>query len=283
MRTLVMVVVFCVSIQVVMAREWAIAEPLLVDLRADDVVHSRNVEVWPNRGSLGDFTGSGRLVGVQLAGLPGVMFDGESWFDGPNSVPEIEGNSPRTIEVLCYNVSVASNEETLVSWSHRDCPNGGFMAMSYGQNASWGAVSHWWADLGWEGSHSPAPAAHNWWYLVYTFNGTRAKVFVNGVLESSKDIANVDTLGGNRIRIGCQNDSTGEPFGYFHFTGFISEVRIHGNALSDNDVLNNMDCIVEKYVGTDETLAYWRLDEGSGDVALDSMRARDPGIITGAT
>jgi hypothetical protein len=31
----------------------------------------------------------------------------------------------------------------------------------------------------WSGQHSPAPVANNWWYLVYTYDGTTVRIYVN--------------------------------------------------------------------------------------------------------
>jgi len=68
-----------------------VAEELLVDLRADDLPLGP-VTVWPNRGTLGDFTAVGEPFVESLGGLKAVTFDGASYFDGPTSTPGIEGN-----------------------------------------------------------------------------------------------------------------------------------------------------------------------------------------------
>ena len=59
------------------------------------------------------------------------------------------------------------------------------IAFNYGNNGSFGAVGHWSTpDMGWWGAHSPAPAANTWWQLVYTYDGSAARVYVNGEQES---------------------------------------------------------------------------------------------------
>ena len=73
----------------------AIAEELLVDLRAEDLAYGQVTTAWPNRGTLGDFTPQGTPVVESIAGITAVAFDGSSWFDGPTSTPGIEGSSSR--------------------------------------------------------------------------------------------------------------------------------------------------------------------------------------------
>ncbi|UCG57704.1 MAG: LamG domain-containing protein [Phycisphaerales bacterium] len=218
-----------------------VAEELLVDLRADDLADGE-VTSWPNRGTLGDFTAQGAPVVETVDGMRAVTFDGGSWFDGPVSTPGIEGAGTRSIEVWAHNPSIPG-EETTVSWAHRGGPAGTNMAFNYGNDNLWGAVGHWEGethDMGWWGSHTPAPAANTWWHLAYTYDGTAARVYVNGVQESVRDPIDLDTYGGTPIRVAAQADTTGAAADTgFNFTGSIAEVRIHDGVLSPSDIVNN--------------------------------------------
>ena len=142
-----------------------VAENLLVDLRAEDLPYGTAVTIWPNHGSLADFTANGSPVVENVAGAKTVTFDGSSWFDGPTSTPGIEGAGTRSIEVWAYNPSMPG-EETTLSWSHRGGPNGSNMAFNYGNDTRWGSVGHWGGgthDMGWWTNHIPAPAAGTWY------------------------------------------------------------------------------------------------------------------------
>jgi hypothetical protein len=218
-----------------------VAERLLVDLRADDLAYGTATS-WPNWGTLGDFTASGTPLVETVAGMKCVTFDGGSWFTGPVSVPGIEGAGTRSIEVWAYNPAMPG-EETLLSWAHRGGPNGSNMSFNYGNDSRWGAVGHWGGDthdMGWWGSHSPAPTANTWWHLAYTYDGTAARVYVNGVQESVRNPIALNTHGGTPIRVAAQADGTGAGVaGGFNFTGSIAEVRIHDGVLSAADILNN--------------------------------------------
>ncbi|UCG46121.1 MAG: LamG domain-containing protein [Phycisphaerales bacterium] len=220
-----------------------VAGNLLVDLDASSLP-TGPLATWTNAGALGNFSAQGAPVVEDVDGMRTVTFDGTCWFDGPTSVPSIEGADDRSIEIWAYNPSSPPipGEESTVSWAHRGGPNGTNMSFNYGNHNLWGAVGHWGGDthdMGWWGTHSPAPASDEWWHLTYTYDGISARVYVNGVEESVRTIP-LNTYGGNIIRVGAQaNGDGGWADTAFNFTGSIAQVRIHDGALSAADVMNN--------------------------------------------
>jgi hypothetical protein len=221
------------------AQQPNVAETLLVDLRAADLPYGNVTGTWKNNGTLGDFTAQGTPVVQDVSGLKAITFDGSCWFDGPTSVPGIEGSGTCSIEVWAYNPSIAA-EETTVSWGHRGGPDGTDMAFNYGNNGTWGAVTHWGApDVAWGGSVAPAPAAGKWWHLVYTYDGAVTRLYANGSAAGSEAMT-LDTYAGNIIRVGAQGNTTGSaPDPAFNFTGSIAEVRIHDGVLTPQQITAN--------------------------------------------
>jgi len=215
-----------------------VAETLLVDLRAEDLAYGP-ATTWINHGTLGGFTAGGAPVVEDMAGLKAVTFNGTCWFDGPTSVPGIEGKGTRTIEVWAYNPS-AVPEETMVHWSHRGGPDGTNIAFNYGNNGTWGAVGHWGSpDMPWGGSVAPTPPLGRWWHLVYTYDGTTARLYANGLAAGSEAMT-LNTHPGNIIRIAAQgNDSGTAPVTALNFTGSIAEVRIHDGVLTPAQITAN--------------------------------------------
>jgi len=217
-----------------------VAEELLVDLRAGDLPYGAGTTTWQNHGTLGDFTAVGAPVVEDTAGRKAVTFDGSSYFEGPLSVAGIQGNGTRSIEVWVYNGPDFVGEETMVSWSHRGGPAGTNIAFNYGNHGTWGAVGHWDApDMPWSGQHAPAPTANTWWYLVYTYDGTTVRLYVNAEENTTRAVA-LNTHGPNIIRVAAQaNDSGAGVHAAVNFTGSIAEVRIHDGVLSAADIANN--------------------------------------------
>ncbi|MBA7630732.1 hypothetical protein ES703_38256 [subsurface metagenome] len=240
---------------------------VLVDLRAKDLAYGTGVTTWYNRGALGDFTAHGAPVVEDVDGRKAVTFDGSSWFEGPTSTPSIEEAGSRSIEVWAYNPSIAS-EETMISWARRGQPSGSNMAFNYGSSSTLGAADHWSPgasplNLGYEGNHSPAPAAGIWWHLVYTYDGGTARIYVNAEEETTNAVGLLNTFGGYNIRIAAQGDNTGTGVQKaLNFTGSFAEVRIYDRALTQEEIQMAMKGIA--LVATNPSPA-----DGAIDVARD--------------
>jgi hypothetical protein len=207
---------------------------LYVDLRATNGIVS---STWTNLGTLGHFTainGPTYSTNVSGTGVPGMSFNGTTAaFNGPNTVPDLDGASDRSIEVWAYNPSLAA-EETTVSWGHRwsqrqDC------AFNFGNNATWGAATHWDDDVGW----GTAPTANAWHHLVYTYSNSVVRVYVDGTLRNSKTLAGpLNTFASEPINIGCQREAANGLRSLF-YSGSINAVRVWGGEMTATQVAQN--------------------------------------------
>lgn len=225
----------------------AVAGTLYVDLRAADA--ASDVNTWANRASPADpFLAVGTptyVANVQGTGVAGVEFHhgladnpSDDAYIGPFTTSDLDDGSDRSIEVWAYNPAIA-DEETLVAMGHRGGPDGTNLSFNYGANGTYGAVGHWGsADMGWSGS----PAAGQWHYLVYTYDGVNtAKVYADGKLKTTKVIsAGLNTWAEQPIRIAAQGNTSGADFDFGQaLSGYLALVRVHGGKLSDTDVANN--------------------------------------------
>jgi carbonic anhydrase/acetyltransferase-like protein (isoleucine patch superfamily) len=211
------------------------AGTLYVDLRAAD--SSAGASTWLNNGTLGDFVriGTPRLVAdVGGTGRAGVEFKGTSdAYNGPNSVPDLDGASDRSIEVWAYNPSLAV-EETMVSWGHRGSDRRE-IAFNFGSHAQYGAVTHYADDVGW--GTNPTPNA--WHYLVYTYTGGVARVYVDGAPANNKTLAlALNTFANEPINLGCQRDRSNGTRSFF-YSGYLNAVRVHGGVLTNQQIADN--------------------------------------------
>ena len=106
---------------------------------------------------------------------------------------------------------------------------------------------------------------NKWYHLAVVFDGSSIKLYVNGELDGQVDAPRGPiTLCGKtdkrRFCIGSSLDSR-------YLDGVISEVRVWKKALTQSEIQNNM-C----YISPDnyqDMIAYWRFNEGEGDVVRD--------------
>ncbi|HEV2473990.1 MAG TPA: DUF5695 domain-containing protein, partial [Chthonomonadales bacterium] len=197
---------------------------------------------WVNRGSLGPFESIGSPQLRQVHGMQAVVFGGmRDAYRGPAAVPSLEGDSPRSIEVWVYAAGVREAEQTMVAWGRRGGPTGADMSFNYGRSESYGAATHWADDLGWNG----LPAPGEWHYLVYTFDGTTARVYDNTSEKNSLQIR-LRTAPESPINIGVQNGQNGGLQFSNEYDGSpmsanlaIAEVRVETGALTPAQIAAN--------------------------------------------
>jgi len=215
-----------------------VAGTLYVDLRATNA--SAGSATWANQGTLGNFTEVGAPLlntNVVGSGVPGVSFNGTGdAYQGPNSVPDLDGASDRSIEVWAYNPSLPA-EETMVSWGHR-LSNGRNLGFNFGTSAAFGAVTHFGGayDVGWGAA---PPSAGAWHHLAYTYSNNVTRVYIDGALANSRTLAvALNTFTNEPINLACQRDSSNGVRSLF-YSGYLNTVRVHGGVLSDSQIQSN--------------------------------------------
>jgi len=158
----------------------ATAGRLLVDLDARDATAA--TAQWHNASALGGaFERIGNPRVAEVAGIRAVQFDGKAdAFRGPQSVAEIEGDAPRSIEVWALKPVIDGIEETTVAWGRRE-QNAASISLNWGTSLEFGGATHWAADLAW----SETPPAGKWRHLVYTYDGSTVSFHHNGPSKES--------------------------------------------------------------------------------------------------
>ncbi len=225
-----------------------IAGELLVDLRATHP--SAGEAIWRNGGTLGDFSRIGNPFTEVIAGVTAVSFNSDNpvfgWDDayaGPLAPANITGDGLRSIEVWAYNPAdgTQNDEETAVAWGRRGGPAGSNLTFGYGSNGTWGAVGHWGTpDMPWfPGGGSPALG--QWHHLVYTYDGSTARVYADGELANSEAVGILSTHPNTTINLAAQNGGSGTLSLTEGQAGSLSlaNVRVHSGVLSDSDIVAN--------------------------------------------
>ncbi|MGY8687537.1 MAG: LamG-like jellyroll fold domain-containing protein, partial [Verrucomicrobiales bacterium] len=117
------------------------AVEILVSLDATELP-AGGLDTWENTGSLaGDFTANESPQVITVDGVNGLDFDGSAYFEGPASVPKIEGRSGRTIEAWVHNPEL-TDEETVVAWSRRGGGDGTNVSFYHGAHPDFGVVGN---------------------------------------------------------------------------------------------------------------------------------------------
>jgi hypothetical protein len=118
---------------------------------------------------------------------------------------------------------------------------------------------------------------HQYTHIAATYNGSTAKLYVNGVLDTFKTVsAGVNNSSGN-LFIGFNPDrfDVVAPF-----KGIIDEFRIWNTARTESDIQSTMNQTLN---GNEPGLiGYWKFDEGAGSTTADETSNGNNGTISGA-
>jgi hypothetical protein len=259
----------------------------------NETTPSPALNLLTNKGSVGT-AGNGVIVRDAVAAQPGKVGNsitlnntGAGSIDvlGKVDVPfnaALNPKAPFSIELWAYP---RRNDETLCALSSMNCQyNGGGSRLGWliYENASvnWqfrlGLISGYAVIL----SSSAAPVVNSWQHIVATFDGTTAKIYVNGVLSGSGAVAAgwapntqmplmfgalpLDGAGGNSIDgPAC---SFGGIAGYRGFDGGLDEVAIYPSVLSASAVAAHYAAAAtpatyDATILADSPLGYWNCDD----------------------
>ncbi len=117
---------------------------------------------------------------------------------------------------------------------------------------------------------------NTWQHVAVIYNGTTAKLYVDGEEKASSNLSNNILSSTQPLNIGR---STGDPSGRM-LVAKLDELRIWGDARTQTEIVDNMN---REITGTEQDLvAYYRFNEGSGQVVNDATGTND-GILGSGT
>ena len=195
---------------------------------------------WTNislSGNNGTLTNSPRFY---ANGGGGIVFDGvDDYVDCGNIIP-----TPSSVTLTCWFKSSNTNQTNkgiIGRWGGASTQNRGYML---------------WIDILTNPGRLSFPinsSSHltgitdirtgNWFYLVGTYDGTTAKIYVNGVLEGSKSESSI-IQSNNNFNIGryISNQGTSQ-----YLAGSISSAQVYNRALSSSEVLQNYNAMKDRF------------------------------------
>jgi hypothetical protein len=235
----------------------SVPSPLpIISLDATTNYPAGQLLVWTNTGRLGGaFTnenGGGSIQTIQ--GINGVTMPGLTSYIGPAATP-LSGNANFTVEAWVYNPTL-DLEEAIIGWGRRGGPVGTMSAFTDGSEQNdFGCMTHWAADLSWNGANVRSPA--RWKYLAYTYNGTTLAQS-NYTDSGSSVVAGfgnvlgapltvVDSLDSGvthlPFRVGDETGGNGLPataaLPGFSFTGTIGRIRVYTRVVPLSELQSN--------------------------------------------
>lgn len=229
----------------------AVAGQLVVDLNYNDL--SADATTWENTAasliSVGDFStiggenlnvvediadanySVGKSLYISLNGDNAIA----SALDAPSAVL---GNNSRTAEAWIYSQSLGGTQ-TVVSWGNRSREQLSSFNYSGGGN---GMVSGYFNDTGWD--VNPEPTGE-WVHLAWTWDGSDARGYINGVLTKEADLLDFNTTA-SLVSVGATEETNGRD----PIDGYIADIRIHTGVLNDAQLVNNFEAGPGARVGT---------------------------------
>ncbi|MDP3667496.1 MAG: LamG-like jellyroll fold domain-containing protein, partial [Sediminibacterium sp.] len=103
----------------------------------------------------------------------------------------------------------------------------------------------------------PNPALNKWNHLSATYDGFFMRIYLDGVLQASKQVSGNITQNINNLMIGQQ------PGYNEYFSGQLDEARIWNRALSQCEIINNMGCeLANSTVARNGLVAYYQFNQG---------------------
>ncbi|MCB0533905.1 MAG: choice-of-anchor D domain-containing protein [Lewinellaceae bacterium] len=99
-----------------------------------------------------------------------------------------------------------------------------------------------------------------WRHIAFVRNNYVGTIYINGILNNTSPVVPANLSNSDPVQIGRDACSITQ-FGRY-FSGELDEVRIWGRALSQDEILNNMNC--ELPSGQSNLIAYYQFNEGIG-------------------
>lgn len=118
---------------------------------------------------------------------------------------------------------------------------------------------------------------HQYTHVAATYDGSVAKLYINGVLDTSKSVS-VPVSNSSGVLYLAHNPDRFDN--HSAFMGVIDEFRIWDTARSESEIQSTMNQTLN---GNEPGLVgYWKFDEGQGQTTADATSNGDDGMISGA-
>ena len=178
-----------------------------------------------------------------------LSLDGEGYVSfSDSSLPS--GNNARTLSAWVKTTDTSS-VRSVVEWGTRKQNMRSGMLVLSDERIKFVGESN---DV----TSSSAIQTNEWNFVVITYDTSNVKIYINGVLDKTESITNLNTvLSSGRIGINLDGE---EPF-----NGTIDEVRIWNYARTQEEIRLDMNQPIENPGLLDNLVGYWNFDNGTAE------------------
>ena len=202
-----------------------------------------------------------------------------------------------SVSVPDANALDLTTSMTLSAWVKMDAVSNRFQALIYkernGNDGSYALEADStvssrpglnFRTTGWQAARAPDPlSTATWAHLAATWDGTTAKIYLNGTLVKTQTMTGTITTSTGLLKIG----GTAITGSNQHVDALIDEVRIYNRALSQVEVQADKNTSVatqlEGAPPASTLVAAYGFDQGSGTTVADSSGYANDGTISGAS
>ncbi|MCK4311842.1 MAG: VWA domain-containing protein [Candidatus Cloacimonetes bacterium] len=159
-------------------------------------------------------------------------------FGNTNSAYDFDGVDD-WIEVAHDSVQVPSNQMSVCAWIKIDNIVGEYFAISKGQEVPYSLGSRlnkYWVKFGTTSNnalnlYSTTTPDNQWHFIIGTYDGTEAKIYVDGIEHTSAMLSDNLIFDENPLAIGREAVSQ-----WNYFPGPIDDIRIYNRALTEDEI-----------------------------------------------
>lgn len=120
-----------------------------------------------------------------------------------------------------------------------------------------------------------------WYHMAGTFDGSNTRLYLNGVLQETVPASGTIQGSGTSVPLFIGTEAAGSNPGSEYFLGGIDEVRIWDICRSAGDIQGAMYSQVDPSITG--LVGYWRLDDNSGQWAIDYTGHGHDGVLGSGT
>jgi len=130
-------------------------------------------------------------------------------------------------------------------------------------------------------SNTNALQLNTWYHVAGTFNGSELKIYIDGILAGTTPfVGTIYPSTDYNLKIGKLADE--DQFETRYWSGMIDEVRIWHRALTQSEIMANMNKHIDPLTAMD-LVAYWRLNDAAGANVADLSPTNVVGTVNNAS